>query len=412
MISAQEALSHWERKKLITSAKAEELRANLPEHHAHDQTSRAIQIFSAVGAVLIGLGVILFVASNWNGMATLFKLALLIAGTIGTAVAGYMMLYEPGKYPKTGLALLFVNVFIFGASIFLVGQIFHLPLDFSLGSFLWFIATLYFAYAMTSRLHLWLAVPLMLLTIGWFWSKHSGIGSEFDFLTDSNHSILSLLPLIGMGLIATSTLHEREKYLKFGARTLLHWGLFLILLPLVLATVDRTLFFGFFTPPIDAFVLVVMVLVFIALIGSLLAGHFATSQGKAGVIALFLFLAFASALSLVPQFFGIDVHASYIMEQSLQTTMFTALYVLFILLTFAFLFLVIWYGTLLQSTVFVNLGMIGLAFAIIIQYFSWAFAQLDRSIAFILGGILILAVSAILEKQRRKIVASFEHATV
>ena len=36
--------------------KAEELRASLPkEDHSHDQTARAIAIFSAVGGILVGL---------------------------------------------------------------------------------------------------------------------------------------------------------------------------------------------------------------------------------------------------------------------------------------------------------------------------------------------------------------------
>lgn len=409
MITVEQALVHWQKKKLITADKAIELKRDLPKDGESDHTSKAITIFSAVGAILIGLGVILFIASNWVGMSPVTKLMLLILGTIGTGVGGYIMMHEPGEYPKTGIGLLFVNIFIYGASIFLVGQIFHLPIHFALGSFLWLLGTAYFAYAMTSKMHLWFSVPLMLLTIGWTWSNGSATGSEFDFISDSRNSIYSLLPLIGLGLLAASTLHERVKHLRFGARTLLHWGMFLILFSLVIATIERTVFYAYFTPPIDTFVLFTMVVVFVLLIASLFMGKFTSERGKTGLIAMFVFLAFVSALSLVPRFFGLDLTDSYLSYEAIHTPMFTALYTVYILLVFAALFLAVWFGTLLRSTIFVNLGMIGLAFAIIIQYFSWAFAQFDRSIAFILGGILILGVSFVLERQRRKIVSSFDH---
>jgi len=42
---------------------------------------------------------------------------------------------------------------------------------------------------------------------------------------------------------------------------------------------------------------------------------------------------------------------------------------------------------------------------IIIQYFARSFELLDRSIAFILGGIVLIALSVFVEKQRRRIMA-------
>lgn len=403
MFSIDQALAHWQKEGLLTAAKAKELKTALPAGAQHDQTARAISIFSAVGAILIGLGAILFVGSNWQELSSMTKLSILLAATLGTGLAGNV-LKEGKTYVKTGMALLFVNVLIFGASIFLVGQIFNLPLNFSLGAFLWFIVTAYFAYTLSSRLHLWVSVPLLLLTIGWFWSSQ-GVGSEFDFLTDNRHSLFSLLSIIGCILLNLSPLHARVKSLNFASPTLLHWGIFLILFQQVVATADRSVFYGYFTPPFDHFVTILFAVLFLSIAAALIWGKFSSGQGRTGLTAMFLFLAFSSGLSLLPHLFGVDAFAYS--STALQTGFFSTFFVLYIVLVFLACFLVIWYGTLLRSTTFVNLGMVALAFCIIIQYFSWAFLQLNRSIAFILGGLLILIVSALLERQRRTIVSSF-----
>jgi len=41
------------------------------------------------------------------------------------------------------------------------------------------------------------------------------------------------------------------------------------------------------------------------------------------------------------------------------------------------------------------------AVLIFIQYYSWSFAMLDRSLAFILGGLVLLGLTVLLEKKRR-----------
>ncbi len=84
----------------------------------------------------------------------------------------------------------------------------------------------------------------------------------------------------------------------------------------------------------------------------------------------------------------------------------SALHVLHILLVVVLLLTIVWEGTLLRKSSMINLGIAALGIVIIIQYFSWAFELLDRSFAFLLGGILILVLSALLERKRRALVAS------
>jgi uncharacterized membrane protein len=82
-----------------------------------------IQIISIIGAVLIGLGVLSFVASNWSAMSNMQKFSLLLFTLVVSYLAAWWM--EVRK-PNTSKALYYIGAFIYGAEIFYIGQMFHL----------------------------------------------------------------------------------------------------------------------------------------------------------------------------------------------------------------------------------------------------------------------------------------------
>lgn len=395
---------------MISKEKADELQRSLKDVDAQ-VPNKAIRIFSAVGGVLIGLGVILFVASNWDELTATVKTGILVLGMILTGYAGFDLAYVRKTYEKTGLALLFVNVLIFGASIFLVAQIYNLPLTFWWGALLWFLGAAFFAYVLRSRLHLWLSVPLFLLFLGWLRTYGvSGFSAELDFLFNVRHSLITLFPMLGVAILSEGILHRKFAATKFGADTLFHWGLFLVVFATVITTVDKQIFFNFFQLPKDTISLVVVALAVIACGAAILRGTFVTAQGRWGLAALGGYVAYLYTIAVVPRLMGypMDSSGSFFFGYGdiPSSPMLTGLFVLHILLAFVFLLTVIWYGTILRMPAVINMGMLGLAVTILIQYFSWAFEMLDRSLAFILGGILILALSAILERKRRELVTS------
>lgn len=397
-LSVHKALDHWEKEGHLTKKKADELRESLPEADSNN----AIRIFSALGAVLVGLGVILFVASNWGSLTPFFKVILLMVAMLGTGWTGYYYAYEKKTYERTGLALLFVNVFVFGASIFLIGQIYNLPLNFWWGMLLWFLGAAFFAYILESKMHLWLSVPLFVFFLGWLRSEIATGFSEFGFLFDDRSNILSLLPVIGLALTSLAVLHRSSKHTRFGESTLFHWGIFLVLFAVVISTVDKEVFFPVFDLRFDRIAVIsIAVTVFLAL-GAMIKGRFQTHQGRYAIGALAAYLVFLYGIAHVPRLLGFEV--SYMASPP----MVTGLYVVHVLLAFVLLMTVIWYGTMLRLPGYINMGIVGLAVAILIQYFTWAFQLLDRSVFFIIGGALILALSAVLEKQRRKLVTSIK----
>ncbi|SEM97003.1 Uncharacterized membrane protein [Mesobacillus persicus] len=86
-----------------------------------------------VGSVLIGIGVLSFVASNWSEIGKLTKFLLIIGLFIACNFTGLRM---EKSFPKTAKSLYYLGVIVFGAGIFLVGQMFHFGGDFQ-DAFLW-----------------------------------------------------------------------------------------------------------------------------------------------------------------------------------------------------------------------------------------------------------------------------------
>ncbi|MBT2727216.1 DUF2157 domain-containing protein [Bacillus sp. ISL-75] len=86
-----------------------------------------------VGSILIGAGVLSFIASNWDEIGKIAKLLLIIVLFVASNLAGFKM---EMNYPKTSKSLYYVGVLVFGAGIFLVEQMFHLGTN-SQNAFLW-----------------------------------------------------------------------------------------------------------------------------------------------------------------------------------------------------------------------------------------------------------------------------------
>jgi len=82
-----------------------------------------IRLVSVVGSVLVGLGILTYIAGNWQNMSPLFRMALILLGMLGFYATGIQL---DGSYPKTARALRYIALFIYGGGLFLTDQTFHL----------------------------------------------------------------------------------------------------------------------------------------------------------------------------------------------------------------------------------------------------------------------------------------------
>ncbi len=107
-----------------------------------------VRIILSIGAILIGLGILSFIASNWALMSNVIKLIIIIV-FLGSAI---FAAYQTEKsYPKTSKALLYLSVLIYGAGIFLIGQMFHLGGSLSDAFLLWSAGTVAASFIQSDR---------------------------------------------------------------------------------------------------------------------------------------------------------------------------------------------------------------------------------------------------------------------
>ncbi|MFD1737552.1 DUF2157 domain-containing protein [Bacillus salitolerans] len=144
-----------------------------------------IQIITMIGSILIGLGVLSFVASNWSAMSTMEKFSLLLV-TLFIAYAAAWLLEE--KKPVTSRALYYIGAFMYGAEIFYIGQMFHLGGNIGTAFMAWAIGIIPLAFYLKDKVLYGAGYGLFYLSI------------QLNFMTpasgDPSLWMLIILPLL------------------------------------------------------------------------------------------------------------------------------------------------------------------------------------------------------------------------
>jgi uncharacterized membrane protein len=125
----KQELLFWENKDVLAPEKVKEIEVLYEVKEGPSFT----KILLYVGAILIGAGILSFIASNWDVIGKTIKFLLIIGLFTGSSFTGYKL---ERNYPKTAKSFYYLSVLIFGAGIFLVEQMFNLAVDFQ-SAFLW-----------------------------------------------------------------------------------------------------------------------------------------------------------------------------------------------------------------------------------------------------------------------------------
>ena len=108
-----------------------------------------IVLLIGLGCVLIGMGVLTFVAANWQQLAREWRVVMLLSLFIAVNVAGFYLWREPaGKKQRLGQGLLLLGAVILGGNMGLMGQMFHVRGDSSQLFIAWAIGVLLMAYSL------------------------------------------------------------------------------------------------------------------------------------------------------------------------------------------------------------------------------------------------------------------------
>ncbi|RBN51765.1 DUF2157 domain-containing protein [Flavobacterium psychrolimnae] len=172
---------------VVTTETAEKIREYFHQKKEENH-NRLSSIFGILGAILVGLGIILVFAHNWDNLSRLIKIILsFLPLLIGQLLCGYSILKksESTVWKETSSVFLF---FAIGASISLVAQVYNIPGDINSFIISWMLLSLPLVYLLQSSI-------VSLLYIAGI--TYYGCNANY-FTYPSTHSFLYWLLLLGI----------------------------------------------------------------------------------------------------------------------------------------------------------------------------------------------------------------------
>jgi len=391
-MDATEALAVWVAEGQIDSDLAERLRTSLAAHDEPQRTNKIIWVLVSIGAVLTGAGLLLFIASQWDQSSPLRRLALLF--TIYLLVVGAAALADRQQLGVTAKGLWFLSSIAVGVNIFLVGQIYNLPLNYWQGTLLWLIATMAMGWASPSSAQGWLAVPLGLLTLGWISTPTSQFFEQGEFLFAPG-GLRPLVPLVGLGLVATAMVVDATLFdwLKQPAAA---FGAVLVAVPIVVSTFHPMAFAWIFQVDVRPFHVVVG-LGAVALIVVAWLQDRSSPFGLAGAAVTGLLIV------LLPQVSDddglLDGDSLPWLAESFDNS--ELLFGLYTAVIFGLAVATIMAGQYYAKPVLVNIGYAMVSVILFALYVGRIAGELPTSLAVIGGGLALISGAIFLERRRR-----------
>jgi uncharacterized membrane protein len=387
----------WRESDLITDDQAQAIlnyeTDSTPRFQLGIRFNRLIVVLSTLGAVLIAAGIISFVAANWQGIPAMAKLLILVTGQVTAYWVAYQLLYVRG-YPRVGGAVMFAGAAWFGANVFLVAQSYHLANDNPDLLIWWFLGILPLAYITRSNPITVMALGIFMIGISWKAATWAGDSENFFV-------VVGILFLGAAAIYAVGMSHLGRKKLKFHAGPYLAGGVLLAIGLTYILTFDevfRELTYrhinDFRTVTGSQYVLASIVSV-IAIVALVLADRFSAQTGKSlasrfaepGVVVLVVALGWL--VILLP----FDSPTLYV--------------VAFNLFLIVLIFGTITLGIVNRREALVNIGIVFFVINLSTRYIELTVDMLDTSLAFIVGGLLLLGVGYVMERGRRRLLQHY-----
>ncbi len=160
----QAELGAWLKEGLVSADQAEVLRHRYPVNESGP--AWGMIVFSSLGAVITGLGVILLFAYNWQAIPKLGKLALVLGTLAAVHGVGLRLFLANGRFRNLGEGFCLLGTMLFGAGIWLVAQIYHIDEHFPNAFLIWALGALSLGLAMPSIPQAILATVLLTIWCG------------------------------------------------------------------------------------------------------------------------------------------------------------------------------------------------------------------------------------------------------
>ena len=389
----KDQIERWVGEGTISQEQAHKMIADVTKYKREKSSNKLIVAISTIGSIFLGLGAIQFIASNWTAIPDVQKVLLLVSSTFGAYFAGYYFKYQKRNLPNVGASLIFLGALLFGATLFLIAQMYHINANNHTLVLIWILGILPLVYGFNSLPIAGLCSLLFYLWIGLFVFK----GNRFGDIEEDLIFLPVLYLVSGVLLYGIGSLHYLSDKLKRVARIYRLGGLKVVMFSLFLLTFrlfsghyghlrlrDEVVVSGQFT----------ILFVFFAILAMILA---ATSL---------FFNPTKAKTSNLENGIGIGIVAIALIFYFLPVT--TNLYVvLFNVILVAIVFVLLFIGTHREDMKIVNTGMFWLSALVIVRYFDCFWDLLPRSLFFMAGGIVLLLGGIVLEKKRKQFKEQF-----
>lgn len=377
-------IQKWLDEGTINHVQAEKMRGDLAEYKKGHSSKRQVIAFSTIGAILIGIGAILFVASNWEKIGNSVKVLLLAGSTIGIHYAGYHFKYENQKYLRFGSALILLSALFFGASLFLIAQIYNINANNSTLVLIWIIGVLPLVYGYMSAPIAGLCSLLFYLWIGLLYSERTDLENLI--------SMKDLYLISGIVVYFTGILHNLAEKAKHAEKTFKFMGLQAVLISLFAYT------FELWEYKVEKIVPVIYVISGILILAVLLLKpHREKSRSFQADVSVSVIALLMAGTTLTT----IYVPESYISAPE------KVYMIIFNVIFLGLLTLLLYAGYNMEDIGIVSTAMFWFILLIFARYFDFFWKLLPRSLFFMLGGLVLLVISVVLERKRKELKVQF-----
>lgn len=337
---------------------------------------------SIIGALVLGGGVVLLFAANWEEMPNWFRTALIFAGIATAYAIGYALIYRYDQQ-RIGSAFFLLGYLLYVAGIFLLAQIYNMP---NMAE-LWLLAAaggFALAYVFESRI-------VLLISIGF--SLAFVFNSIFERYPDSPESEATLIVIgaFGVAVYATGRLHALRGELDRYGDVYMFAGLLMLIGLIYVFTFDE-LWDAILDSGVESYAAPTIVYVSLAIAAALTALQWwlraRRIEDHIEAALLMAILAVAAVVATWPEWAGYAV-------------VFNALF-------FAIALGLVARGYVHGDERYVNLGLALVAAGLVTRYIDVFWSLLAGSAFFIIGGVLLIAAAFALERIRRNVLAAMD----
>lgn len=367
----------------------------------YTERNHAMGLIPLLGSILLGVGLISFIAANWQGIPEIFRLVMILIALCGFYYTGE--LFFKRNQEKLGIAFIGLGLISFGLGIILIAQMFHLQAYDVSSWIVWGIAGILLTYLYKSR-YLFLLSLLIISITQWYSVMEF---NHFSYVTFA-------LMIAGMG----TYVWNRKDFLvswifsiSFIIQAIMlvevnDWHFLWVFIPILLlytwgdALPERAV-----TAPIQSAALIslyIFDLFFVLVIGNenllskdvhLLAKTFPFLLSIAFIFILSIYLKIRSNKAVT----GFDwMLVPVLLYLPLQHDL------VYILILFLFSSFLLWRGYVEEWRFKINVGTILFLSSTMAAYVKLTWDFMDKSLFFIIGGVLLLALSWVLNRRRNK----------